>query len=42
MRKKHLKSLEKIDFKLILLWNQLRTGEEIDWSDLAVQVGFVG
>ncbi len=25
--KKHLQSLKKIDFKLTLLWNQLRVGE---------------
>jgi hypothetical protein len=28
--------LEKIDRKLTLLWNQLRTGEEIDLSNLLV------
>jgi ABC-type lipoprotein export system ATPase subunit len=34
--KKHLKSLEKIDRKITLLRDQLRTGEEIDLSDLLV------
>nr|WP_319506973.1 ATP-binding cassette domain-containing protein [uncultured Methanolobus sp.] len=34
--KKHLKSLEKIDRKISHLRDQLRTGEEIDLSDLLV------
>lgn len=34
--KKYLKSLEKIDRKLTLLRNQLRRGEEIDFSDFLV------
>ncbi|WMW22936.1 ATP-binding cassette domain-containing protein [Methanolobus mangrovi] len=34
--KKHLESLEKIDRKISHLRNQLRTGEEIDLSDLLV------
>lgn len=34
--KKYLKSLEKIDSKLTILRNQLRRGEEIDFSDFPV------
>jgi ABC-type lipoprotein export system ATPase subunit len=34
--KKHLKSLEKIDKKITLMRDQLRTGEEVDLSDLLV------